>query len=425
MRFLFRLIATLCLVAASVSACMTTPAAPETPAAARPPATADTLLLVSIDAFRIDYLARGITPNLARIAAEGARARWMNPSYPSLTFPNHYSIVTGLRPDHHGIVHNTMLDTGLGGFRHANREAVGDGRWWNGGEPIWVSAEKAGIRSATMFWPGSEAEIDGIRPSQWRLFDKDFSAGARVDTVLSWLDLPEAERPRVITLYFDKVDAVSHERGPDAPETDAAIREIDAAIGRLLDGLARRGRLDRTNLIVVSDHGMATVAPGHAIAVEDMVTLQEAAVISIGQVIGIAPNPGHEQAVAAKLLGAHDHYDCWRKGELPARWHFGTHPRIPPILCQMREGWDAVPREILTKRAKEAATRTRGSHGYDPALPSMRALFLARGPAFRRGVEIAPFDNVDVYPLLARLAGIAPARNDGDLAPLLPALREH
>jgi predicted AlkP superfamily pyrophosphatase or phosphodiesterase len=152
-----------------------------------------------------------------------------------------------------------------------------------------------------------------------------------------------------------------------------------------------------------------------------MVTMEEATVVSIGQVITIAPNFGHEGQVAKKLLGAHAQYDCWRKGELPARWHYGTHPRIPPIVCQMHEGWDALPRQVIATRPKY---QHRGSHGYDPALPSMRALFVARGPAFRQGVEIPAFDNVDVYPLLARLLGIAPAPNDGDIAPLLPALRD-
>jgi predicted AlkP superfamily pyrophosphatase or phosphodiesterase len=389
-----------------------------TPRAASP--APDTVLLVSIDAFRADYLAPATTPNLSRLAAEGVRAAWMNPSYPSLTFPNHYSIVTGLRPNHHGIVHNTMRDAELGGFKLSDREAVGNGRWWSG-EPIWIGAQKAGLRSATMYWPGSEAAIGGVRPSQWRPFDEDVTAAQRVDQVLAWLDAPEATRPRIVTLYFDKVDHASHEHGPDSPQAHAALAETDAAIGRLRDGLAARGMLDRTNLVIVSDHGMAAVAPGHYVAVEDMVATTEAMVVSVGQVVGIAANPGHEAAVEKKLLGAHDHYDCWRKGELPARWHYGTHPRIPPIVCQMRDGWDALPREAIAGRPTD---HPRGSHGYDPALPSMRALFIARGPAFRRGVEIPAFDNVDVYPLLARLLGIVPARNDGDIGPLLPALRE-
>ncbi len=397
-------------------ALLSLPACVSTPPAATPP---DTVVLVSIDAFRADYLDPKTTPSLSRLAAEGVHAAWMNPSYPSLTFPNHYSIVTGLRPDHHGIIHNTMRDAALGGFKLSDREAVGNGQWW-GGEPIWIGAQKAGLRSATMYWPGSEAAIGGVRPTQWLPFDEDVPAAARVDQVLAWLDAPAAERPSIVTLYFDKVDHASHENGPASPQTRAALAETDAAIGRLRDGLAARGLLDRVNLVVVSDHGMATVEPGHYVAVEDMVTMEEAVVVSVGQVVGIAPNPGFEAVVERKLLGAHAHYDCWRKGELPARWHYGTHPRIPPIVCQMHEGWDALPRAAIAQRPTD---HPRGSHGYDPALPSMHALFIARGPAFRRGMEIPAFDNVDVYPLLARLLGIVPAKNDGDIAPLLPALR--
>ena len=410
--FTRRLAPLLALLLLSLAACVSTP-----PAA---PSVRDTVVLVSIDAFRADYLDRGITPNLSRIASEGVRAAWMNPSYPSLTFPNHYSIVTGLRPDHHGIVHNTMRDAELGGFKLSDREAVGDSRWW-GGEPIWIGAQNAGLRSATMYWPGSEAAIGGVRPSQWLPFDEKVTAARRVDQVLAWLGQPVASRPRIVTLYFDMVDTASHAYGPDSPQTHAALAEVDNAIGRLRDGLAARGQLDSTNLIIVSDHGMAAVAPGHYVAVEDMVTMEEAVVVSIGQVIAIAPTPDHEEVVEKKLLGAHAHYDCWRKGELPERWHYGSHPRIPPIVCQMHEGWDALPREMIAKRPSD---HPRGSHGYDPALPSMRALFIARGPAFRQGVRIGAFDNVDVYPLLARLLGIVPAPNDGDITPLLPALRD-
>ncbi|RDZ27735.1 alkaline phosphatase family protein [Lysobacter silvisoli] len=399
------------LLALLLSACATAPR----PAATEPAP----LLLISIDGFRYDYFDRGLTPNLARIAREGVRAEWMNPSYPSLTFPNHYTLVTGLRPDHHGVIHNSMLDPELGTFRNADPVAVGDGRWW-GGEPIWVGAEKAGLRSATLFWPGSEAPVQGVRPSRWRVYDEKVSDNARADEVLAWLGEPAATRPRVITLYFHALDKAGHEYGPDSAQTRDALRSIDTALGRLIDGLAARDRLDQVNIVVVSDHGMATVPPGQAIAVEDMVTMEEAAVTSIGQSIGIAPRPGFEAAVERKLLGRHEHYECWRKQELPARWAYGRHPRVPPIVCQMDEGWDAILRANLAKRPNA----DRGSHGYDPALASMRAIFLARGPAFRQGERIPAFDNVDVYPLLARLIGIEPANNDGDIAPLLPALRD-
>lgn len=377
------------------------------------------VLLVSIDAFRPDYLDRGITPNLSRLAAEGVRAEWMNPSYPSLTFPNHYTIVTGLRPDHHGIVHNTMQDAALGGFKLSDRDAVGDGRWW-GGEPIWVGAEKAGLRTATMFWPGSEASIGGVRPTHWNKFDYDVSYDARVDRALAWLDAPGAQRPRLVTLYFERVDKTGHDFGPDSAQVRNAIAEADAAIGRLLRGLEARGLSNSTDLIMVSDHGMAKVGPEHAIAIEDMVPAADAVMVSDGQAIGFAPKPGRERRAEARLLGAHPHYDCWRKGEMPERWHYGTNPRIPAIVCQMHEGWDAVSRRKLNDRPKDAI---RGSHGFDPALPSMRALFIAYGPSFRSGATLPPFDNVDVYPLLTRLLGIPAAPNDGDPQRLLPALR--
>lgn len=398
----------------ALAAC-SAPTRPEAPPADTP------LLLISIDGFRASYFELGQTPNLERLAGDGVRAQWMTPSYPSLTFPNHYTLVTGLRPDHHGVIHNSMSDAAIGKFKVADRDAVGDTRWWSGGEPIWIGAQKAGLRSATLFWPGSEAPIHGLRPNRWRPFDAKVDENARVDEVLGWLGEPASTRPHVATLYFDALDHEGHDHGPNSPEAREAMVRIDTAIGRLLDGLAARDQLEHVNLIVVSDHGMAEVVPGHRIAVEDMVTPEQAVVTSVGQSIGIAPNPGFEAQVERRLLGAHAQYDCWRKSELPARWHYGTHPRVPPIVCQMHEGWDAIEGEKLRGATQ---VQTRGSHGFDPALPSMRAIFLARGPAFRRGATIPAFDNVDVYPLLARLIGIRPAKNDGDIAPLLPALRD-
>jgi predicted AlkP superfamily pyrophosphatase or phosphodiesterase len=378
----------------------------------------DSLLLVSIDGLHPDRINDTDSPNLVRLADGGVRARWMTPSYPSLTFPNHYTIATGLRPDRHGIVHNAMHDEDLGTFRLSDRDAVGNGDWW-GGVPIWVTAENAGMPTATMFWPGSEAEIAGVRPTRWNLYDEAVSAAERADTVAGWLMEPEATRPRLATLYFHAVDTAAHTHGPDSEEARQALVDIDAAIGRLLGALQRAGRLQHTNIVLVSDHGMAPVPPGHQVSVADMVTLGQARLSSIGQVVQVQPNPGFEAELEARLLGRHDHYQCWRRAELPARWHYGRHPRVPAIVCQMDEGWDAVLPGVIEPRAKGGM---RGSHGYDPALPSMRAVFIASGPAFRRGAVIDPIDNVDVYPLLARLLGIRPADNDGDPAALLPAL---
>ena len=403
------------LLALLLAACSTSPAPPAPTSAA---ATRPQLLLISIDGLRADALDWGITPTLSRLAAEGVRAQWMNPSYPALTFPNHYTLVTGLRPDHHGIVHNSMADTQLGSFMVSKSEAVGEARWW-GGEPIWVGAEKASLRAATWSWPGSEAAIDGVRPTHWRRYDAQVSAHARAVQVGDWLQ-DRATPITLAALYFDQVDKAGHDYGPQSPEYRQAIAKVDAAIGELVARLRREQRLAHTDIVIVSDHGMATVPPRQVIAVEDMVPVAEAKVVSIGQSIGIAPEPGHERAAEARLLGAHAAYDCWRRQELPARWHYGTHPRVPPIICQMHEGWDALPAADVPARH---AGHVRGSHGYDPGLPSMRAVFVARGPSFVSGATLPPFDNVDVYPLLARLLGIAAAPNDGDAQALLPALR--
>jgi predicted AlkP superfamily pyrophosphatase or phosphodiesterase len=392
-------------------ACTSLPATDTRPSSTADAATPPPVLLVSIDGFRADYLDLGITPNLARLTVEGVQAEWMNPSFPSLTFPNHYSIVTGLRPDRHGIVHNSMQDTELGDFSLGKRDAVSDGRGWDDGLPVWVCVENAGLPAATLFWPGTEAAIGGVQATRWLPFDAKMPADARVDTVLGWLGEPVATRPRFATLYFEVLDTAGHNHGPDSPEAHAAIREVDTAIGRLLDGLDARGLASQVNLVVVSDHGMATVAPDQYVLIEDLVDPSDAKMVTAGQSVGFAPKPGRTRAAEAQLLGAHEHYDCWRKGELPERWHYGNHARVPPIVCQMHEGWDAIRSAWAASRS---TTANRGSHGFDPALPSMRAIFLARGPAFREHATVPAFDNVDVYPLLMKLIGLEPAANDGD-----------
>ena len=381
-------------------------------------APAPKLLLISIDGLRADALDRGITPNLQRLIEGGVRARWMTPSYPSLTFPNHYTLVTGLRPDHHGIIHNSMDVAVLGRFRLSDRAAVTNSAWW-GGEPIWVSAEKAGVRTATLSWPGSEAPVKGIQPSEWGVYDATVPLEARAEKVLGWLARTDAQAPRLATLYMENVDKAGHSHGPDSVQYTQSIKDADAVIGQVLDGLRARGLDTGTNVIVVSDHGMAAVAEGHVIAVEDMVDEALARNISVGQSVGFAPLPGREAEAERALLGRHAQYTCWRKAELPARWHYGTHPRVPPIVCQMDEGWDALTAATIARRAHQE----RGSHGYDNALPSMRAVFVAGGPSFKRGALIDSFDNVDVYPLLAHLLRVPEAPNDGDMARLREALR--
>jgi predicted AlkP superfamily pyrophosphatase or phosphodiesterase len=379
------------------------------------PADSRLVILVSIDGLPASFLGYGTMPTLDQLAAAGAHAEWMNPSFPTLTFPNHYTLVTGLRPDHHGIVHNNMLDPDLG--RYISKEAsADDGRWW-GGEPIWVTLQKQGGIAATMFWPGSRAEIAGQRPRYSRAFDKTLTPAARVDQVLAWLDLPQSERPQLITLYFDQYDVASHIAGANSALALASLSEVDTALKRLRDGLSARGLGDNATLIVVSDHGMADVPQANSLLLDDMLDAAHYDIEWWGTFIGLRPHADSIDLVVRTFIGKHDHFECWRKSELPAAWRYGTHPRIPPIVCQVDVGWRVQGRQNPPQQQP-----IKGEHGFAPEDPSMRSVFVANGLSFRSGVRLPPFDNVDIYPLLAHLLNIEPAANDGDLAPLQPAL---
>lgn len=384
-----------------------------------PPAR-HSVLLVSIDAFRADYIDRGLTPNLVALAREGVTTPYMLPSFPSLTFPNHYTLVTGRVPDRNGIINNTMWDETLGTFTTANLGAKGDGRWWAEAEPIWVTAQKHGLRTATMFWPGTEAEIHGMRPDHWIPFDDAMTARQRVDKLLSWIDEP-GPKPAFDTLYFDDVDHAGHEFGPDSAQLNDALRTVDDALGYLVAQLRRRGLYDTTNLVILSDHGMADVPRGNIVFADEETDLASLDAVSYGVMATFNAKPGVDASRAvARLLGPHAHMRCYRKEDLPARLDYGKNPRVPAYLCLAETGWSITSHDVLAKRKDPMS---RGEHGYDNLDPTMRAMFVARGPDMASGVRIAPFPNVDVYPLLAHLLGLQPLPNDGRLDDVKGALR--
>jgi predicted AlkP superfamily pyrophosphatase or phosphodiesterase len=390
------------------------PAAPAARAEYRP------LILVSIDGFRADYMTRGLTPTIAALAADGVRAEAMRPSFPSLTFPNHYTLVTGLRPDRHGIVNNRMEDPLIPGvtFTLSNRAAVGDERWWDDGTPLWVTLRRQGKVADTMFWPGSEAPIHGLQPNVWLPFDETMTPEARVDTVLGWLDRPAGDRPDFVTLYFDQLDHAGHDSGPNSEAVTETLPVMDAAVARLVAGLKARGLYDRANLVIVSDHGMAETSPERRIHLEDIAPPSVARIVVTGSTAGLEPVPGQEAEAARRLLAPHPHLTCWRKGEVPARYHYGRHRRVPAFVCLAQTGWTATTRELSAKWKASIS----GQHGFDPYDPQMAALFVAHGPAFRKGVVLKPFDNVDVYPLLAKVLRVKPEPNDGKLGEVRGAL---
>lgn len=376
------------------------------PAALAANAGPDLLILISIDGFRSDYLTRGKTPVIAALAAEGVQAP-MRPSYPSQTFPNHLTLVTGLRPDHHGIVDNIMEDPVLGRFTMENST---DPRWWSKATPIWAYADRQGLRTASMFWPGSDREIDGARPDYWKTYDKAFLADDRVSQVLAWLDLPAGQRPNFITLYFDLVDTEGHRHGPNSEELDAALASTDAALGRLVEGLKARGLYDHANLIVTADHGMANTSTDRLIYVDDLAGgADNIHAVTLGTSTGLSVTPSAPKGTLARLLAPHDHVVCRRKADLPKRLHYGANRRVPPVVCLAEVGW------YITTHTRMSTMKdfNVGNHGYDPDAPQMAALFVAEGPAFRRGQTLPPFDNVDVEPLVARLLHLKAPKADG------------
>ena len=383
------------------------------------PALARPVILIGVDGFRADYLERGLTPNLSRLAAEGVTAEGgMRPSYPTVTYPNFYTLVTGLHPDRHGLVYNTMTDPELPGraFHLGDRAEVMDGVWWEDGEPIWVTAERAGHVTAAVFWPGSEARIRGVRPTYWLPFDQSLTSRQRVNLLLGWFNLAEAERPDFAALYFDIVDTQGHRFGPDSPELEAAVAEVDAAVGRLVEGLAARGV--EADLVVVADHGMAAISPERIVWLDDLVAAEALAEVGHGSVATVIATPGREAEVSEALGGAHPHLDCWRREDVPARYAYGRHRRVAPLICQAEVGWT-----IGVRGRTDPARVTGGAHGYDNQTPEMQAMFIGHGPSFRPGARLTGLDSVDVQPLLGRLLGLDAPLGDGRIEDTAAGLR--
>jgi predicted AlkP superfamily pyrophosphatase or phosphodiesterase len=375
------------------------------------------VVLVSLDGFRYDYATKYGAKNLLQMAAHGASApEGTIPPYPSVTFPSHYTMVTGLYPEHHGIVANSFYDpVRKQRYSYTDPKTVMDGSWY-GATPLWALAEKQGVRAASFFWPGSEAEIDGKRPSYYMAFDDRFPDEKRIDQIIDWLRLPPEKRPHFITLYYSDVDHAGHLFGPDAPQTAEAVQHVDEMIGKLSEGIATLGL--PVDLIVVSDHGMETTKGG-------WVSLDKWADLSQFETVGpllYARSDADAEKAYRSLLGVSETFKAYRRADMPKYLHYDSNPREgDPIV---------VPTGPYAIVAHESATNGRppslGSHGYDPrGMSSMKAIFYATGPDIRMGVAEKPFETVDVYPLIAKILGLRTGAIDGHLAALQGILSQH
>ena len=397
----------------TVAAC--TSAAPAPAPSPSPRAPSRTVIVIGVDGFARRYLDADSAPTLHAIAREGVSAsHGMIPSFPTVTFPNWYAMATGLYPDHSGIVNNRFYDPAYADEFIYKNAIAHEAHWW-GGEPIWVTATKQGTLVGMMFWVGSDAPIMGVRPAHWHSYDHAIPFSARIDTLLSWIDLPPGKRPRLLMGYFEEPDTQGHIHGPDAPETRAAVLRVDSALAQLTAGLRARTLYDSVDIVIVSDHGMAAISPERRVYLDDYVDSANVNVVNMSPNLMIGARDGNDDALLARLAKM-PHLKVWKKADVPARLHYGANPRIPPIVGIIDDGW-----MIEWRHGKPYDGG--GEHGYDNADSDMRALFLARGPDFKPGVSIDPFPNVDVYDLIARLLGITPATNDGALAPFAPVLR--
>jgi predicted AlkP superfamily pyrophosphatase or phosphodiesterase len=357
------------------------------------------VILVSLDGFRYDYAKKYHAEHLLALAAQGASApEGMLPAFPSITFPNHYTIVTGIYPEHHGIVANSFYDPARKEiYSYRDAKTVTDGTWY-GGTPLWVLAEQQGMRSASFFWVGSEADIQGVRPSYYLKFDGGFPNAKRVEQVLAWLHLPAEQRPHFITLYFSDTDTAGHQYGPDSPQVADAVHELDSEIGKLIDGI-KESKLP-VDLIVLADHGMAEVESPPVRLTDHGLNATSFTPI-IGSILYPKTDDDAQKAYEA-LRGKSDKFQVYRRAQVPAALHFDSNPREgDPVVIP------TGPYLISVGDSSASDHAPAGMHGYDVMhMPEMKAIFFAAGPDIRKGIKLEPFENVNVYPLIAKILGL-------------------
>ena len=376
------------------------------------------LVLLSFDGWRWDYTDRFDVPNLRGLAARGVRVRELIPSFPALTFPNHYTLVTGLYPEHHGIVANVMTDPVIPERFTMSSKTSRDAAWW-GGEPIWVTAIRQGRRAATMFWPGSEVAVGNVRPTYWKPFDSKLPATARTAQAIAWLALPDSERPSVITIYQEIVDHAGHEFGPDSREVAAAAAELDRNLGLLTREIDRLNLAGRATVVVVSDHGMAALAPQRVIWLDDFIDVETIDATEWEGLVELSPKDKSAASVDrlyTQLRNAHPRLRVFTRDTLPEHLRHGVNPRIPSIVGLPDDGWVVTTRERRLQHHDDDWSPNLGAHGFDTAYQDMHALFVAAGPPVVQGLVVPSMENVHVYEFLCAVAKLAPARNDGNPA---------
>lgn len=373
-----------------------------------------TTLIISLDGFRWDYPQMYHTPFFDRLGQEGVQAV-MQPSFPSKTFPNHYTLATGLVPDHHGLIDNKFYDKKSGLiYSIGDSKTKSDPRFY-GGEPIWITAQRQGLKSGVVYWPGSDVAIKGTYPTYYKDYEKKplLTFSERIAEIERLVKLPENERPALIMAYFEEPDHSGHHYGPTSPETRKAVETMDVLLGQLYNDLRALPDGKDINFIVTSDHGMTTTKPERIIHLSDYLKKEWTVRIMPSLPTLIYPAKGCTDKILNALKNV-PHLRVWKKTEVPAYLHYGSNANIADIVALPDPGW------VIS----DYNTVIPGNHGYDPQVSDMHVMFRAAGPDFKQGYTMPhPFRNVNVYSLLAHLLGVTPAPNDGNLSDVQELLK--
>lgn len=380
-------------------------------------------ILISFDGFRWDYANRGISPNLDYIKNNGVSALSLKPSFPSKTFPNHYTIVTGLYPQNHGIIANNFINPINGKiFKVGDTAAVRNPEWYKG-EAIWETARRQGVKTASYFWPGSEVNQISRRPDYYEKYEHMKDYNLRIDGVINWLKLPYADRPRLITMYFDATDTYGHNFGTNSLEINFSIMKLDSLIGKLFEGLKNINLIDSTNIIIVSDHGMTDISSNKIINVQELLNGIDCTYWDMGPVMYLLPAKELTDKVYNTLKKSERNFKIYKKSEMPDYFHFSESYIIPDLILVADPGWSLVTDKDLKKYSSNYSG---GNHGYDNNYLDMHGIFFAIGPDFKKGYKTGTLNNIDIYPLLADLLGIFPNQKiDGNLENIKFVLKKY
>jgi len=378
------------------------------------------LVLISIDGMRWDFADMCETPAIDRLAEQGLKAEALQPVFPTLTFPNHYSIATGRFPEHHGIVANDFPhEDGKRWYHYKDRSTVQDGEWYLA-DPIWVTAEKHGMLSAAFYFVGTEADVSGIRPTHWRAFDAEVSGETRVKQVLSWLNEPAETRPHVITLYFEDVDDHTHWYGPGSVESIEAIRRVDGLLQKLLNGIGQLPHGNDVYVLLVSDHGMGAYQAGRApLILDQIVDLDGVKAIEGGPYVFLHLEDGNGQQAEAMRDAINTKWSCGRAllpDDAPAAWKIHDRSRFPDLIVLADPGCAVISTASMRYKIQS------GDHGWPPEAAEMKGVFYAWGPRIPAASRIGLVHATDIYPLMLDILDLpAPGPIDGN-ADLLPSI---